>query len=103
MEKLKSLNLKIKVRGLDEFREDLDQLTIEFKKLENIMGRINDIVEEINEMELVVDVDRDESKKGTLKAPQMNNISISDDVNSKDIEKIKSTIESKFAQSQYLE
>lgn len=59
MEKLKSLNLKIKVRGLDEFREDLDQLTIEFKKLKNNIDRINDLVEEINQMELVVDVDRD--------------------------------------------
>ena len=59
MEEVKSLNLKIKVRGLDEFKEDLDQLTIEFKKLKNIMGSINDLVEEINEMELVVDVDRD--------------------------------------------
>lgn len=58
MENLKSLNLKIKVRGLDEFREDLEQLTIEFKKLKNNMDRINDLVEEINQMELVVDVDR---------------------------------------------
>lgn len=59
MGQLKSLNLKIKVRGLDEFREDLEQLTIEFKKLKNNMDRINDLVEEINQMELVVDVDRD--------------------------------------------
>lgn len=59
MEKLKSLNLKIKVKGLDEFREDIDQLTIEFKKLKNIMGRINDLVEEINQMELVVDLDKE--------------------------------------------
>lgn len=59
MENLKSLNLKIKVRGLDEFREDLEQLTIEFKKLKKNMDRINDLVEEINQMELVVDVDRD--------------------------------------------
>lgn len=59
MEKLKSLNLKIKVKGLDEFREDVDQLTIEFKKLKNIMGRINDLVEEINQMELVVDLDKE--------------------------------------------
>lgn len=58
MENLKSLNLKIKVRGLDEFREDLEQLTIEFKKLKKNMDRINDLVEEINQMELVVDVDR---------------------------------------------
>lgn len=59
MEKLKSLNLKIKVRGLDEFREDIDQLTIEFKKLKNNMDRINDLVEEINQMELVVDLDKE--------------------------------------------
>ncbi len=59
MEKLKSLNLKIKIKGLDDFREDLEQLTIEFKKLKNNMDRINDLVEEINQMELVVDVDRD--------------------------------------------
>lgn len=59
MEKLKSLNLKIKVRGLDEFREDIDQLTIEFKKLKNNMDRINDLVDEINQMELVVDLDKE--------------------------------------------
>lgn len=63
MENLKSLNLKIKVRGLDEFREDLDQLTIEFKKLKKNMDRINDIVDEINQMELVVDIDSDENKE----------------------------------------
>lgn len=59
MEKLKSLNLKIKVKGLDEFKEDIDQLTIEFKKLKNNMDRINDLVEEINQMELVVDLDKE--------------------------------------------
>lgn len=47
MENLKSLNLKIKVRGLDEFREDLEQLTIEFKKLKNNMDRINDLVKRL--------------------------------------------------------
>ena len=60
MGKIKSLNLKIKVKGLDDFREDIDQLTIEFKKLKNNMDRINDLVDEINQMELVVDVDRDD-------------------------------------------
>ena len=59
MEKLKSLNLKIKVKGLDEFKEDVDQLTIEFKKLKNNMDRINDLVDEINQMELVVDLDKE--------------------------------------------
>lgn len=59
MEKLKSLNLKIKVKGLDEFKEDIDQLTIEFKKLKNNMDRINDLVEDINQMELVVDLDKE--------------------------------------------
>lgn len=59
MEKLKSLNLKIKVKGLDEFKEDIDQLTIEFEKLKNNMDRINDLVEEINQMEMVVDLDKE--------------------------------------------
>lgn len=59
MEKLKSLNLKIEIKGLDDFRGKLDELSSEFEKLNNNMGRIKDLVEEINQMELVVDVDRD--------------------------------------------
>lgn len=63
MEK-KSLNLQIKVKGLDDFRDKLDELSSEFEKLKNNMGRINDLVEEINQMELIVDIDRD--RKGGL-------------------------------------
>lgn len=59
MENLKSLNLKIKVKGLDDFREKLDELSSEFEKLKDNMSKINDLVEEINEMDLIVDVDRD--------------------------------------------
>lgn len=59
MEKLKSLNLKIKVKGLDDFREKLDELSSEFEKIKNNIGRINDLVNEINEVDLIVDVDRD--------------------------------------------
>lgn len=58
MEK-KSLNLKIKIKGLDDFREKLDELSNEFEKLKNNMDRINDLVNEINQMELTVDVDRE--------------------------------------------
>ncbi|WP_105300578.1 hypothetical protein [Anaerococcus marasmi] len=59
MENSKSLNLKIKVKGLDDFREKLDELSSEFEKLKNNMDRINVLVNEINELDLVVDVDRD--------------------------------------------
>lgn len=59
MENLKSLNFKIKVKGLDDFRYKLDELSSEFEKLKNNMSRINDLVEEINQMDLIVDVDRD--------------------------------------------
>lgn len=59
MENLKSLNFKIKVKGLDDFRYKLDELSSEFEKLKNNMIRINDLVEEINQMDLIVDVDRD--------------------------------------------
>ena len=58
MEK-KSLNLKIKIKGLYDFKEKLDELSSEFEKLKNNVGRINDLVNEINELDLVVDVDRD--------------------------------------------
>lgn len=59
MENFKSLNFKIKVKGLDDFRDKLDELSGEFEKLKNNMSRINDLVEEINQMDLIVDVDRD--------------------------------------------
>lgn len=59
MENLKSLNFKIKVKGLGDFRYKLDELSGEFEKLKNNMSRINDLVEEINQMDLIVDVDRD--------------------------------------------
>lgn len=59
MENLKSLNFKIKVKGLDDFRYKLDELSSEFEKLKNNMSRINDLVEEINQMDLIVDVDKD--------------------------------------------
>lgn len=59
MENLKDLKIKIKVKGLDDFKDKLDELSSEFENLKNYMGRINDLVNEINEMDLVVDVDRD--------------------------------------------
>lgn len=66
MEKSKSLNLKIKVKGLDDFREKLDELERKLYmlgyKYERIKSHIKDserLIEEINQMELTVDVDRE--------------------------------------------
>lgn len=59
MRKIKNLNFKINVKGLDEYRGKLDDLGGEFEKLINTMGRINDLVDEINQMELIMDIDRD--------------------------------------------
>lgn len=65
MKKTKNLNLKIEVKGLDKYRNKLMELGWEFEKLKNNMNRIDDIVEEINQMELVVDtgIDREKSSQ----------------------------------------
>ncbi|WP_311537786.1 hypothetical protein [uncultured Anaerococcus sp.] len=61
MEKTKSLNLNIKVKGLDEFKEKLDLLENEFEMLDTSIGNIKKLIDEINQMELIVDVDRDKA------------------------------------------
>lgn len=65
MEKSKSLNLKIKVKGLDDFREKLDELNSKlymlgynYERMKSILKDSERLIEEINEMDLVVDVDR---------------------------------------------
>ena len=65
MKNTRSLNLKIEVKGLDEFRERLKELDWEFEKLKHSMHMIDRITEEINQMELVVDtgIDRDKSSQ----------------------------------------
>lgn len=59
---LKDLKFKIKIKGLEDFRNKLDELSSEFEKLKNNMSKINDLVEEINKMELTVDVDREKEQ-----------------------------------------
>lgn len=64
MEKVKYLNFKIKVKGLVELRDKLDILSYDLMMLKNNMKSINRLIKEINEIDLVVDVDRD--RKGGL-------------------------------------
>lgn len=64
MEKVKYLNFKIKVKGLVELRDKFDILSYDLMMLKNNMKSINRLIKEINQMELVVDVDRD--RKGGL-------------------------------------
>lgn len=63
MEKVKHLNVKIKIKGLDEFEDKLYLLNYKFEMMKNNMKSINRLIEEINQIELVVDVDRDSKNK----------------------------------------
>lgn len=66
MEELKSLNLEIKFKGLDNFKEKLDELNSKlymlgynYERMKNILKSSERLIEEINKMDLVVDIDRD--------------------------------------------
>ena len=61
MENIKHLNLKIEVKGLDEYRDKLLELGCEFENLKNNLNKVDEIIGEINQMELVVDtgIDRE--------------------------------------------
>lgn len=61
MKSIKYLNLKIEVKGLDGYRDKLLELGWEFKNLKSNLSKIEKIIEEINQMELVVDtgIDRE--------------------------------------------
>lgn len=61
MENIKHLNLKIEVKGLDEYRDKLLELGFEFENLKNNFNKVDEIIGEINQMELVVDtgIDRE--------------------------------------------
>lgn len=59
MENIKYMNIKIEVKRLDKFRDKLTELGGEFEKLKNNLSRIDEIVEEINQMELIVDTSID--------------------------------------------
>lgn len=59
MEKVKHLNVKIKIKGLDEFKDKLYMLGYNYKRIQNILKDSERLIEEINQMELTVDVDRE--------------------------------------------
>lgn len=63
MGEFKHLNVKIKIKGLDEFEDKLYLLNYEFEMMKKNMKSINRLIEEINQIELVVDVDRDSKNK----------------------------------------
>lgn len=65
MKNTRNLKLKIDVKGLDKYRNKLMELGWEFEKLKYNMNKIDDIIEEINQMELVVDtgIDREKSSQ----------------------------------------
>lgn len=57
MEKVKHLNVKIKSKGFCELEDKLDMLNYLCVSLNNNIKRINRLVEEINQIELVIGVD----------------------------------------------
>lgn len=59
MEKSRSLNFKIKVKGLSEFKEKIDLLSYEFDLLAKRINKVEQLMKEINDMELVVDLDKE--------------------------------------------
>lgn len=59
MENLKYLKIKIKVNGLDELNSKLYMLGYNYERMKNILKDSERLIKEINEMNLVVDVDRD--------------------------------------------
>ncbi|MDU2557449.1 MAG: hypothetical protein E7C95_00585 [Anaerococcus prevotii] len=59
MEKVKHLNVKIKIKGLDEFEDKLYMLGYNYERMKNILKNSERLIEEINQMELTVDVDRE--------------------------------------------
>lgn len=63
MGELKHLNVKIKIKGLDEFENKLYLLNYEFEMMKKNMKSINRLIEEINQTEFFVDVDRNSKDK----------------------------------------
>lgn len=63
MEKVKHLNVKIKIKGLGELEDKLGMLNYLCESLNNNIKSINRLIEEINQTELIIDVDRNFKKK----------------------------------------
>lgn len=59
MEKVKHLNVKIKIKGLDEFEDKLYMLGYKCERMKSILKDTERLIEEINKMDLIVDVDRE--------------------------------------------
>lgn len=56
---VKYLKIKIKVKGLDELNSKLYMLSYNYERMKRILKHSERLIEEINQMELTVDVDRD--------------------------------------------
>lgn len=63
MEKVKHLNVKMKIKGLDEIKDKLDMINYLCEMMNNNIKSINSLVEEINQTTLVIDVDSNFEKK----------------------------------------
>lgn len=66
MEKVKHLNVKMKIKGLDEIKDKLDMINYLCEMMNNNIKSINSLVEEINQTTLVIDVDSNFEKKWKL-------------------------------------
>lgn len=63
MEKVKHLNVKMKIKGLDEYEDKLDMINYLCERMNENIKIINKLVEEINQTTLVIDVDSNFKKK----------------------------------------
>lgn len=59
MGNLKTLKFKFKVKGLDELNSKLYMLGYNYERMKSILKHSQRLIEEINQMELTVDVDRE--------------------------------------------
>lgn len=66
MEKVKHLNVKMKINGLGELEDKFDLLNYLCEMLNSNIKSINRLVEEINQTELVIGVDRNFKKEWKL-------------------------------------
>lgn len=59
MGELKTLKFKIKVKGLEELERKLYMLGYKYERIKSHIKDSERLIEEINQMELTVDVDRE--------------------------------------------
>lgn len=63
MEKVNHYNVKMKINGLDEVEDKIDMLNYLCEELNSNIKSIKRLVEEINQTELVIGVDRNFKKE----------------------------------------